>query len=31
MVIFRIKEYRENKNISAYKLAKDINISRSYL
>lgn len=31
MVVFRIKEYREKKNISAYKLAKDINISRSYL
>lgn len=31
MIVFRIKEYREKKNISAYKLAKDINISRSYL
>lgn len=31
MIVFRIKECREKKNISAYKLAKDINVSRSYL
>lgn len=31
MIVFRIKQIRENKNISAYQLSKITNISRSYL
>lgn len=31
MIIFRVKQVRESKNITAYKLAKDTKISRSYL
>ena len=31
MIVFRIKQIRESKNITAYRLAKDTNISRSYL
>lgn len=31
MIVFRIKQIRESKNITAYRLAKDIKISRSYL
>lgn len=31
MIIFRIKQIRKNKNISAYKLSQMTNISRSYL
>lgn len=31
MIIFNIREIRENKNITAYKLAKDTNMSLSYL
>lgn len=31
MIVFRIKEVRTNKNITAYKLAKATKISRSYL
>ena len=31
MIIFRIKEIRTNKGISAYSLCKKANISRSYL
>ena len=31
MIVFRIKQIREIKNITAYRLAKDVKISRSYL
>lgn len=31
MIVFRIKQIRESKNITAYRLAKDVKISRSYL
>ena len=31
MIVFRIKQIREKKNVTAYKLAKDLGISRSYL
>ena len=31
MIVFRIKQIRESKKITAYKLAKDTKISRSYL
>lgn len=31
MIVFRIKQIREKKNITAYKLAKEVDISRSYL
>ena len=31
MIVFRIKQIRESQNISAYKLSKITNISRSYL
>lgn len=31
MIVFRIKQIRESKNITAYRLAKDTKISRSYL
>lgn len=31
MIVFRIKQIRESKNVTAYRLAKDTNISRSYL
>ena len=31
MIVFRIKQIREKKNITAYKLAKEVGISRSYL
>ena len=31
MIIFRVKQVRESKNITAYRLAKDVKISRSYL
>ena len=31
MIVFRIKQIREKKNITAYKLAKKLGISRSYL
>lgn len=31
MIVFRIKQIRESKNITAYKLSKDTKISRSYL
>lgn len=31
MIVFRIKEIRKKKNISAYKLSKSANISRSFL
>ena len=31
MIVFRIKQIRESKNVTAYRLAKDVNISRSYL
>lgn len=31
MIVFRIKQIREHKNISAYKLSKMTDISRSYL
>lgn len=31
MIVFRIKQIRESKNVTAYRLAKDVKISRSYL
>lgn len=31
MIVFRIKQIRESKNITAYRLSKDTKISRSYL
>lgn len=31
MIVFRIKEIRINKGITAYSLSKDANISRSFL
>ena len=31
MIVFRIQQIREKKNVTAYKLAKDLGISRSYL
>ncbi len=31
MIVFRIKQIRESKKITAYRLAKDVKISRSYL
>ena len=31
MIVFRIKQIRGKKNFTAYKLAKDLGISRSYL
>lgn len=31
MIVFRIKEIRKQKKITAYQLGKDLNISRSYL
>ena len=31
MIVFRIKEIRMNKGITAYSLSKDANISRSFL
>ena len=31
MIIFKIKEIRESKNITIYKLAQETNISRGYL
>lgn len=31
MIIFRVKQVRESKNITAYRLSKDTKISRSYL
>lgn len=31
MIVFRIKQIREKKNITAYKLAKEVDISSSYL
>lgn len=31
MIVFRVKQIRESKNITAYRLAKDVKISRSYL
>lgn len=31
MIVFRIKQIRESKKINAYRLAKDVKISRSYL
>lgn len=31
MIVFRIKQIREKKIITAYKLAKEVGISRSYL
>ena len=31
MIVCRIKQIREKKNITAYKLAKEVDISRSYL
>lgn len=31
MIVFRIKQIRESKNITAYRLAKDVKVSRSYL
>lgn len=31
MIVFRIKQIRGSKNITAYRLAKDVKISRSYL
>lgn len=31
MIVFRIKQIREKKNITAYRLAKEVDISRSYL
>lgn len=31
MIVFRIKELRKNKNITAYKLSKEIGVTRAYL
>lgn len=31
MIIFRIKEIRKNKNITAYQLSKKVGITRAYL
>jgi len=31
MIVFRIKEIRKKKNITAYKLSKLINVSRAYM
>ena len=31
MIVFNIREIRESKNITAYKLAKETNLSLSYL
>lgn len=31
MIVFKIKQIRESKNVTAYRLAKDVKISRSYL
>lgn len=31
MIVFRIKEIRKNKNITAYQLSKQVGITRAYL
>lgn len=31
MIVFRIKQIRKQKKITAYQLSRDLNISRSYL